>query len=478
MEPTPTNLSHILIVLALTLAGLALIATPAPAPAQQANAAANANLRIAALRSPAGANSSEPQFSVQGNRVLLSWLEGDEDHPVLKFAERTAAGWTPTQTIHASDQINANSADVPSVQLLASGTLAAQWTDKVNGPNPEASTVRLAFSTNQGRTWSAPVSPHHDGTQTEHGFVSLFQAPGAGNGLGMVWLDGRDTTAKAPNDNTGLRASIHDAAGKQLKETVIDPRVCDCCTTSSAPTSEGVIVAYRDRSAAEIRDIYVTAFNGTAWSAPVLVHKDDWKINGCPVNGPAVTANGRDVAVAWFTGKDDKGQAFVAFSHDAGHTFGPAVRIDDARSLGHVGVRLLADGSAVVSWVELAESSAQFRARKVNFGRCSLTLCQRRRKGRSGHQFPAHRRQRHRTAVRLDGNRRERHDACPRRPRASGGKLAQGSSDGLLLVGQIPVWSYGSFRRPYRGCRRLLRCHTRSWRPPPSAFAMPPRVGR
>ena len=42
-----------------------------------------------------------------------------------------------------------------------------------------------------------PVSPHHDGTQTEHGFASLFQAPGAG--LGMVWIDGRATRPREGN---------------------------------------------------------------------------------------------------------------------------------------------------------------------------------------------------------------------------------------------------------------------------------------
>jgi len=248
------------------------------------------------------------------------------------------------------------------VQALTNGTLAAHWTEK-NGPNPEASTVRLSWSVNQGRTWSAPVSPHHDGTQTQHGFVSLFQAPGAG--LGLVWLDGRSTNPKDATGDMALRASVHDPNGKQLREMLVDSRACECCATAAAATSEGVIVAYRDRSASEIRDIYVTRFNGSDWSAPALVHQDGWQINGCPINGPAVSARGRDVAVAWFTAKNDQGQAFVAFSRDAGRTFGPAVRVDDARSLGHLGVQLLADGSAAVSWIELANSMAEFRVRTV-----------------------------------------------------------------------------------------------------------------
>jgi len=364
MEPIAfrNRILRIFLALTCTVAGLALAMTPPPAPAQ--NAQNVAPFTVDPIPSPAGANSSEPNFSVQGNRVILSWLEEDEKQPTLRFAERTATGWTAAQNVYSSAQMNVNAVDIPSVQLLANGTLAAQWTDK-NGPNPEASNVRISWSSNQGRTWSAPVSPHHDGTETEHGFVSLFQAPGAGAGLGIVWLDGRSTSTKDASGDMALRASVYDAAGKQLRESVVDSRVCECCSTAAATTSEGVIVAYRDRSPREIRDIYVSRFNGTAWSAPVLVHADNWQINGCPVNGPAISARGREVAVAWFTAKDDQGQAYVAFSHDAGRTFGNAVRVDAQHSLGHVGVQLLADGSAVVSGIELVDSSAQFRARKI-----------------------------------------------------------------------------------------------------------------
>jgi hypothetical protein len=364
--PAARKTSRIPIALVLALTGLSSIAVQScsqPAPQAPAAEQTAAPFTVTPIDSPAGPGSSEPNLTVQGERLFLSWLEDDEGHSTLRFAERTATGWTPAQSIRSSDQINVNAEDIPSVQILANGTLAAAWTDK-NGPNPEASTLRLSFSTDQGKTWSAPASPYRDSSETQHGFVSLFQAPGAG--LGLVWLDGRALAGKEEGQgDMALRWATYDPAGKQLKEAVIDPRACECCSTSAAATSDGILVAYRDRSADEIRDIYVTTFDGTAWSAPVLVHADNWMINGCPVNGPAVSARGREVAVAWFTAKDDQGQAFVAFSHDAGKTFGPAVRLDEGRSLGHVGVQLLADGSAAVSNIELVDFGAQFRARKV-----------------------------------------------------------------------------------------------------------------
>ena len=54
------------------------------------------------------------------------------------------------------------------------------------------------------------------------------------------------------------------------------------------------------------------------------VHADNWEIDACPVNGPALSARGRSSPPPGSRGKDDKGQAFAAFSTDAGRTWGDA----------------------------------------------------------------------------------------------------------------------------------------------------------
>ena len=118
---------------------------------------------------------------------------------------------------------------------------------------------------------------------------------------------------------------------KRSAEMPIDLRVCECCPTSAAVTADGPIVAYRNRSDDETRDIYVSRLENGAWTEPRAVHADGWKINACPVNGPMLSARGRDVAIAWFTARDDQPRTFVAFSQDAGRTFGAPIRLDEAR---------------------------------------------------------------------------------------------------------------------------------------------------
>jgi hypothetical protein len=130
-------------------------------------------------------------------------------------------------------------------------------------------------------------------------------------------------------------------------------------------TSDGPIVSYRDRGPDETRDIYVSRLENGTWTEGRPVHADGWKIPACPVNGPALSARGRQVAVAWFNAKDDQPRSFAAFSSDAGRTFGTPIRLDDEASLGRVDIELLPDGSAVAAYVEFADKRAQFRARRI-----------------------------------------------------------------------------------------------------------------
>src|SRR5262249_8932861 len=156
--------------------------------------------------------------------------------------------------------------------------------------------LRIAWSVD-GKTWSTGLAPNRDKTISQHGFASLF--PAANGGLGVVWLDGRAT--HGDEGDMQLRASIFDKDHKSLSDTLIDPRVCECCSTSVAMTADGPIAVYRGRTADEIRDIQVTRLSGGRWSMPISVHHDGYQIDGCPINGPAIAAHAKDVVVAWFT---------------------------------------------------------------------------------------------------------------------------------------------------------------------------------
>ncbi len=344
-----------------------------------ATAAAAWTNAAGALASPASGTSAQPQMTVSPKGILLSWIEREGARATLRFAERTSTGWTTPATAAAGDNWFVNWADVPSVLRLDDGTLAAHWLQK-SGSDTYAYDVRLATSTDDGRTWSKSFTPHHDGMKREHGFASLFQMPGAG--LGLIWLDGRAMGSAEGHDTHGasegamsVRYGTFDTAWKQTSEMPVDLRVCECCPTTAAVTSDGPIVAYRNRSEDEIRDIYVSRLENGAWTEGRPVHADNWKIAACPVNGPMLSARGRAVVLAWFTVQDEVGHAYVAFSSDAGRTFGAPIRLDETAALGRVDVALLPDGSALATWIEFAEQRSTFAARRVepSGGRSPIT---------------------------------------------------------------------------------------------------------
>jgi hypothetical protein len=322
---------------------------------------------VVPIDSPAPPGSAQPQLASTPGGAMLSWIERQGKTATLRFAERRDDSWSEPRTVASGDNWFINWADVPSVARLADGSLAAHWLQK-SGTGTYAYDVRVSFSHDGGRTWTPPVTPHHDGTQTEHGFASLFDAPRAG--LGLVWLDGRAMKSEGHGGHGAgamtLRAATFDPPGRQLSEAAIDERVCECCPTATAVTSNGPIVAFRNRSDDEVRDIFVSRLIDGAWTEPVPAHRDNWKIPACPVNGPALAARGRRVALAWFTMQEGEGRAFVAFSDDAGATFGAPIRVDDEATLGRVDVELMDDGAASVGWIEFSKERSEFRVRRVS----------------------------------------------------------------------------------------------------------------
>lgn len=311
----------------------------------------------------------------------MSWLEPDETGGAdgsyaLRMARLRDGEWDPPVTVARSQEFFVNWADFPSVTPIDDGRLAAHWLERGAAGGYDYG-VRVAWSGDDGRSWSEPWTPHEDGTPQEHGFVTLF--PLGDGGTGLVWLDGRDYEAHARADDgateTGLvpspagpqmalRFRATDVAGEPAGPSMpLDDRVCDCCQTDAARTADGVLVVYRDRSGEEVRDISAVRFDGSGWSEPEAVHRDGWVIGGCPVNGPAVSASGSEVVVAWFTAADDVPRVRVAFSGDGGRSFGPPTEVDEGNPAGRTDVALLDDGSALVSWLERAGGGEDEEAR-------------------------------------------------------------------------------------------------------------------
>ena len=323
------------------------------------------DLHLQPVAVPVTTSTFQPQLTSSPKGVILSWVELGEAGAALKFIERGTGDWSEPRTVATSEDWFMTPADVPSVLRLSSGTLVATLYPTTDG-DAEAYDTQLTYSMDDGRTWSGPTTPHHDGTKTQHGFTTLFEMPD--KGLGLVWLDGRAANAPIgdPDKGTmGLYFTSFDPQWRQTPEALVDARVCECCQTSAAVTPDGVLTAFRDRTQGEVRDIAISRRNSGTWTQAQIVRADGWTIQACPVNGPAISARDRDVAIAWFTAANDQPHAYAAFSQDAGRTWGQPIRLDDVSTEGKVDIELLPDGSAAASWVEFAKDTSTLQVRRV-----------------------------------------------------------------------------------------------------------------
>ena len=359
---TTMNYPYRMITRLLTVAGLACLCGSAHSPLASVEFG-----ELRPLATPAPPGSAEPNLSLgAGGQVYLSWIEQapDSGH-LLRFSMLRAERFDSPRTIARAGKGEwfVNWADFPSVVALSESQLAAHWLERT-GSSRYAYGVRVARSLDGGATWSQPVAPHRDRSDSEHGFVSMFRF---GSHVGIVWLDGRKhASARSEAEaEMSVRFTTLSRDGQLGADQEIDGRACDCCQTSAALTSRGPVVVYRDRSSGEVRDIAIVRHTQGKWSAPRLVHRDDWVIAACPVNGPAISARGSRVAVAWFTAAKDQPRVQLAFSADAGDRFAPPVRVDDGAPAGRVDVQLLPDNSALVSWLERVGDRAEVRVRRV-----------------------------------------------------------------------------------------------------------------
>jgi hypothetical protein len=308
---------------------------------------------------PATIGSAQPGLAVTPDgRILLSWISSIAGRRnALQFVAMGANGrWqSDARTIAVGDSLMANWANTPHIAQTPDGAFWVQYVQKRGAGH--AGDVALSRSFDGGFNWSTPIAVNDDGVEAEHGFATLW--PASRDSIGVAWLDGRDNAEEGMHDDgmhddgmhhdeamhhggrTALRAAVFDMNLQRSGESVVDAKTCDCCQTGIAATSRGALLAYRDRSDKEVRDIAVVRHDGKAWGKPVPVHADGWVMPGCPVNGPAIAADGANVVVGWYTEAGDKPTVQLARSTDAGDSFTAPVVLEQGDAVqGRVAVAL------------------------------------------------------------------------------------------------------------------------------------------
>jgi hypothetical protein len=266
------------------------------------------------------------------------------------------------------------------------------WTAKSGGGGTRLMTSR---SIDGGRSFAkASVVPGSD-AKGNRGWESMVStAPGQ---VFRIWLDHREMAEQAgaapAHDHSGQAHTGHGdvdgVARAQLSKLYfsgpydltesgaqgrsIAGGVCYCCKTALAAGADGVIyAAWRHVYPGNVRDIAFTVSRdfGRTFAPPVRVSHDDWVLDGCPENGPAIAADAAGtVHIVWPTlvkgsGSEPALALFYATTRD-GKTFTPRTPIATDGTPRHPQIAVNREGRILVTWDEQLTGSRRVVVNEV-----------------------------------------------------------------------------------------------------------------
>jgi len=296
----------------------------------------------------------------QGNAYVTWYTRGalqGETKLQQKFWDGNA--WSNTITIAQGSGWMVNWADFAQFSIDADGGAMVTWLAGAVGHHGYG--VMYQKRREAGAAWTAPKPLHVDRDAVEHGFVSLL--PYTAGDFFATWIQ---STADGPP--TDLRYCLYEPSGKAQEEHVLDPLICDCCSTAAVKFANGeVLVAYRNRSETEVRNIQLVRGNprdAKSWKPSDFAEPQDWTTQSCPVNGPSLAAMGPNVVLAYYhQGAKGDGQVKFAWSQDGGAKFSfPSILQRDGKILGRVGAAMLREDLALLTWLENMGGNSQWLA--------------------------------------------------------------------------------------------------------------------
>jgi hypothetical protein len=215
-----------------------------------------------------------------------------------------------------------------------------------NATDPRHSMAnRLRFSAYDGGTgkWAKTLTVNDDIAPSTHTFQGA--AVGPDGTIYVAWLDRRElpvsnadgypggglkTGHKNIDGTVALYLACSRDQGRTFEKNVrVAGNICPCCRAAIGFSKGNVLVVWRSVEEGDIRDISVSISSdrGGLWSEPKNIARDNWKINGCPHDGPTIASAGARTYVAWRTGGDGGPGIFLTSTDDGGRSFLPRRKV-------------------------------------------------------------------------------------------------------------------------------------------------------
>jgi hypothetical protein len=323
-----------------------------------------------------GRSNATPSITSDGAVVAIAWGAStpagatDVYTAVSGDGGRTFGGPVRVNDVDGDARLNG---EQPPRVAVHHNVVTVIWTSKAgNGTR-----LVQARSENGGRTFGKATSVPGSDAAGNRGWENA--AADRNGRVYAVWLDHRElaqqdgAVAAAHHDHAAASGAKPDGVAMAQRSKLylastdgaIPPRaitggVCYCCKTALATAAGGaVFAAWRHVYPGNIRDIAFTASHdgGNTFAPPLRVSEDQWVLEGCPDDGPAMAVDAKNrIHIVWPTLITDKTDGptialFYATSAD-GRSFTPRQRIPTEGMPHHPQIAIAGDGTLTVAWDE------------------------------------------------------------------------------------------------------------------------------
>ena len=272
----------------------------------------------------ANANAS---IASSGSFVGVAWAARTKDGVTDVYAAMSRDGGhsfrPPVRVNQVAGEASVSGEQPPRIAVVSrrggDPSLLVMWTAKSSSGTRLVSARSIDGGQSFGRAENVPGTDAGGNRGWESMAIDVKGNPVA------VWLDHRGVPARPAGTGAGgehqhdatMRHQTDGVARAQLSQIffarlndpasarAVAPGVCYCCKTSVATGADGSIVAaWRHVFPGNVRDIALTKSSdgGRTFAPPVRMGEDDWVLNGCPENGPAVALDHTNaIHVVWPT---------------------------------------------------------------------------------------------------------------------------------------------------------------------------------
>jgi hypothetical protein len=329
-------------------------------------------------------------LAADGAFAVLAWGASTSDGVTDIYAAASTDGGrtfaTPMRVNQVAGDANLSGEQPPRVALVrrtgGHPSIIVVWTAKA----PAGTRLLSARSDDGAKSFATPFRVPGSEAAGNRGWQSI--AVGRDGEVVAVWLDHREASKDRGSAPMQHAEHQHLASGQKPADGVARAQlsklmfarldradssrqltggVCYCCKTAIATDAAGgVYTAWRHVYEGNVRDLSFTKSSdgGRTFATPVRVSHDNWVLDGCPENGPAlIVDDAKRIHVVWPTlvpgatsASEPTLAVFYSMSHD-GRQFTARQRIPTEGFPRHPQLTLSRKGDLIVAWDEQAQGT-------------------------------------------------------------------------------------------------------------------------